>query len=65
MSFNGGRLPVCDHDVLVTLFSGGTRPAQIGPVSRYEFPKVGIGTVVCCDEHQRCFGFLFASGISQ
>ena len=32
---------------------------------RYEFPEVGISTVVCCNEHKGCFAFLFACGISQ
>ena len=45
-----GRLSVCNHDVLPTQFSGGTRPTQLRPMLRYKFPKVGISTVICCNK---------------
>ena len=32
---------------------------------RYGFPKVGIGTVICCNEYKGCFGVLVACGICQ
>ena len=57
----GGRLPVCDHKVLPSQFSGSTRSTQIRPVFGYEFPEVGISTT--CAKHQWCIGFLIVSSL--
>ena len=40
-----------DHRGLFLRIPGTTRPSKAGPIFRNDIPETGIGSVMCCHEH--------------
>ena len=50
--FQGRRFPVSDHEISLSKIFCGTGSAQICPIFRDKFFEIGVGSIVCCNEHK-------------
>ena len=47
----GRRISIWDHELCLFQASHGTEPSKIWHVFGNDFPKLGIGPVICCNQH--------------